>query len=43
MNFNGNEDEEHLHGATGGSMSSSATHDDNLHFGTDEKHDFGKK
>jgi len=42
-NFNGNDDEEPLHGASGGSMSTSATHDDHLHFGTDEKKRFGKE
>jgi len=42
-NFNGNDDEEPLHSASGGSMSTSATHDDHLHFGTDEKKDLGKK
>jgi hypothetical protein len=29
------DDTEHLHGASGGSMSTSATHDDHLHFGGD--------
>jgi hypothetical protein len=32
MNFNGDDDEA-LHGASGGSMSTSATHDERLHFG----------
>jgi hypothetical protein len=32
MNFNG-DDNEPLHGASGGSMSTSTTHDDHLHFG----------
>jgi len=39
MNFDG--DDEPIHGASGGSMSSSATHDDRLHFGGDSSD--GKK
>ncbi|UJR14975.1 hypothetical protein I4U23_001954 [Adineta vaga] len=34
MNFN-DDDNEPLHGASGGSMSASATHDEHLHFGGD--------
>ncbi|CAF0965794.1 unnamed protein product [Adineta ricciae] len=34
MDFNG-DDSEPLHGASGGSMSASATHDEHLHFGGD--------
>jgi len=43
MNFDDHDDNEPLHGATGGSMSTSTTHDEHLHFGTDEKKDLGKK
>jgi hypothetical protein len=34
MDFNG-DDNEPLHGASGGSMSTSPTHDEHLHFGRD--------
>lgn len=38
MDFNG-DDSEPLHGASGGSMSASATHDEHLHFGGDSSHE----
>ena len=38
MDFNG-DDNEPLHGASGGSMSASATHDEHLHFGGDNSHE----
>ncbi|CAF0822531.1 unnamed protein product [Adineta steineri] len=38
MNFNG-DDNEPLHGASGGSMSASATHDEHLHFSGDNLHE----
>ncbi len=41
MNFSADDDEQQLHGASGGTMSSSATHDEHLHF-SGEKSD-GKK
>jgi len=40
MDFN-TDDNEPLHGASGGPMSTSATHDDHLHFGGDSSD--GKK
>ena len=46
MSFNGTDDNEVLHGATGGGMSQSSTHDEHLHFGgdaADGKKDLGKK
>lgn len=38
MNFN-DDDSEPLHGATGGGMSSSATHDEHLHFGGEKSNE----
>jgi hypothetical protein len=38
MTFDEN-DSEPLHGASGGSMSSSATHDEHLHFGAEKSNE----